>query len=83
DERYLLPFAILTLVGCAFVRREWTALGMHAVILVYFLAFFALFLPTPRFRVPLIPIIVILAAGLPETVLALRSRMRGRAEVPA
>ncbi|MGZ7042514.1 MAG: glycosyltransferase family 39 protein, partial [Thermoanaerobaculia bacterium] len=72
DERYLLPFAIMTLIVTAFARKAWPSAGILAIVLVYFLAFFAFFLPTPRFRVPMIPVIAILAAGLPEAALALK-----------
>jgi 4-amino-4-deoxy-L-arabinose transferase-like glycosyltransferase len=83
DERYFLPVALLTAIGGLFARREWRAMGVSIIVVVYFLAFFALFLPDPRFRVPLIPVIAIFAAGLPETLLALKARIGARNEALA
>lgn len=78
DERYLLPFAILTILAAFFVPGLTRAAGPSTLTLIYFLAFFALFLPDPRFRLPLIPILAVLAAGLPETFGHVLERLRAR-----
>jgi hypothetical protein len=50
------------------VRRKWFGVGVLGLTVGYFLVFFAFFLPIARYRVALLPVLFILAAGLPEMI---------------
>jgi 4-amino-4-deoxy-L-arabinose transferase-like glycosyltransferase len=66
DERVLIALALIAVVVGFLTRRRWPHVGIPIILLVYFIGFFAFFLPNGRYRVTLIPIYALLAAGLVE-----------------
>ena len=69
DERLMYPFVFVTMVLVMFVRRRRReAAGLFVLVVLYFVGFFSLFLPLARYRETLIPVLALLAAGMPEMI---------------
>jgi hypothetical protein len=78
DERLLYPLVLAAGILVLVYRRRWKGIWLLVIVTAYFDAFFAFFLPLPRYRMPLLPILVILAAGVPEMVWGVISSRRAR-----
>jgi 4-amino-4-deoxy-L-arabinose transferase-like glycosyltransferase len=79
DERLLAPIALtgllVALAAGLLDRRVWPVV----LVVVYFIAFFCLFLPDGRYRVPMLPMLAVLSGALPAGIWRL---MRGRSAPP-
>ena len=78
DERWMFFAALIALVLALTRRRNWEAIGIPLIVVVYFMAFFSLFIASARFRVPLLAVLALLAAGIPELVIGIVHRRRGK-----
>jgi 4-amino-4-deoxy-L-arabinose transferase-like glycosyltransferase len=78
DERLLYPLIIIAGVFVLLYRRRWPTIWLLVVVAAYFVAFFAVFLPLARYRMPLLPILAIFAAGVPEMVMSVVADRRAR-----
>jgi hypothetical protein len=63
DDRLLWPLGLAGIVAAAFRKDRWRAL-VPAVAVAYFVAFFMVFLPLPRFRHGVIPFLAVYAGAL-------------------
>jgi len=82
DERYLIPAAIgaaaLAAAARSFARGAWVPI----LVVGYSMLFFCFFLPEPRYRVAMVPMLAVLAGALPVAAASLGgrfSRWRSRA----
>jgi 4-amino-4-deoxy-L-arabinose transferase-like glycosyltransferase len=72
DDRWLAAAAVLAAAGAVALRRGGWKLVLPAAVAVYFVAFFCFFVPTPRFRVGVLPVTAALAGGAVELLWRLR-----------
>lgn len=86
DDRIAVYLGLVSFALAMVVRRRWFGIGVFVVTVGYFLVFFSFFLPIARYRVALLPVLIILAAGLPEMIKRViddrRARNAGQATDP-
>jgi 4-amino-4-deoxy-L-arabinose transferase-like glycosyltransferase len=82
DHRILLILAgagtALAAAAGIFKRISWPP----AIVVLYSMGFFCFFLPEGRYRVPMLPVMAVLAAAIPASVWAFASRGRHSEAVP-
>jgi 4-amino-4-deoxy-L-arabinose transferase-like glycosyltransferase len=75
DERWLLAAGLFAVALAAVLRTAGWKLVLPTAVVLYFLAFFCFFVPTPRFRVGMLPLVALLAGGAAEGIWRLGRRL--------
>lgn len=71
DDRWLFPMALVGALAFTVPSKSRTNSALPLIVALYFLLFFCFFLPTPRFRVGLLPVLAVLSgAGVQAALLA-------------
>jgi len=64
DERFLLPAAAAAALLLAAMKRFLRATWVPVIVVVYSIVFFCFFLPEPRYRVSMVPMVAVLAGAV-------------------
>jgi hypothetical protein len=69
DDRWLVLAGYISVILLLVLGwRRLAPFGIPILTIAYFVAFFSVFIASARFRVPILPLLVVFAAGLPDLV---------------